>query len=278
MTETYYAKGITAQNLRAFLELWSLLAADIEDAKKTINECSDRLFKKGDDQFSWCHLYEIPAKNLVSTMFNDLMCFVPQDQLSSWYMQMANCPGNLGELPNIYGKVSRHFNERPNPTNEDLEVLRPSLPTLSASFIAMEYSLYCVLYYGCFLNDLIARVRADDDEALFDAIRVDPMVVGCRPIIERISKARRLQDKDFLNELKKTQSGVSEKRKQINFQKMRLVLKVLADAGATRLSDRQLHELFIEELKLYTANSKGGGVEKALRKFTDTYMKKNATT
>lgn len=193
-------------------------------------------------------------------------------------MQMANCPGNLGELPNIYGKISRHFNERPNPTNEDLEVLRPSLPTLSASFIAMEYTLYCILYYGCFLNELIARVRADDDEALFDAIRVDPMAAGCRPIIERISKARRLQDEDFLSELKKTQSGVSEKRKQINFQKMRLILKVLADAGATRLSDRQLHKLFIEELKLYTANSKGGGVEKSLRKFADTYMKQNATT
>lgn len=47
MTETHYAKGITAQNLRAFLELWPLLVADIEDAKKTINECSDRLFAKG---------------------------------------------------------------------------------------------------------------------------------------------------------------------------------------------------------------------------------------
>lgn len=277
MNETYYAEGITAKNLRAFLELWVSLEVDIEDALKTINECNDRLFEKGSDQFGWYHLYELSAKDLVSTMFNNLMCFVPQDQLSSRYMQMANCPGSIGELPTIYGEVNEHFKERPNPTNEDLEVLRPSLPVLSATFIAIKYSLYCVLYYGCFLNDLIARAGVDD-EALFDAIRVDPMVIGCRPIIERISKARRLQDEDFLNELKRTQSGVSEKRKQINFQKMRLVLKVLIDAGATRLSNEQLYELFVKELNLYTANSAGGGVEKALRKFADSYMKKNATT
>lgn len=278
MNESYYAEGITAQNLRAFLELWSSLVIDIEDAMKTINECSNKLFEKGSDQFSWYHLYELPAKDLVSKMFNDLVCFVPQDQLLRWHMQMANCPGNIGELPKIYNEVNEHFEARADPTDEDIEVLRPLLPALSSTFIAMKYSLYCVLYYGCFLNDLIARVRTEDDEALFNAIRVDPIVVGCRPIIERISKARRLQDEDFLNELKKTQSGVSEKRKQINFQKMRLIFKVLIDAGAIRLSDKLLHELFVEELKLYAANSSGGGVEKSLRKFADTYMKKNTTT
>ena len=59
---------------------------------------------------------------------------------------------------------------------------------------------------------------------------------------------------------------------------MRLVFEVLYEAGALRLTDKQLYQLFVEELKLYTANSKGGGSDKALRKFADTYMKKNATT
>lgn len=53
---------------------------------------------------------------------------------------------------------------------------------------------------------------------------------------------------------------------------------MLYEAGTTRLSDEQLYQLLVEELKPYTANTKGGGVEKSLRKFTDTYMKQNATT
>ena len=59
---------------------------------------------------------------------------------------------------------------------------------------------------------------------------------------------------------------------------MRLVFEVLYEADALRLTDKQLYQLFVEELKLYTANSKGGGSEKALCKFADTYMKQNATT
>jgi len=56
------------------------------------------------------------------------------------------------------------------------------------------------------------------------------------------------------------------------------VFEVLHEAGATRLSVSQLHQLFVEELKLYSSNAKGGGNVKALRKFADTYMKKSATT
>lgn len=59
---------------------------------------------------------------------------------------------------------------------------------------------------------------------------------------------------------------------------MRLIFRILSEAGATRLSNDQLYQLFVEELKLYTANSAGGGVEKSLRKFADTYMKQYATT
>jgi hypothetical protein len=44
------------------------------------------------------------------------------------------------------------------------------------------------------------------------------------------------------------------------------------------LSDDQLHQLFVKELKLYSGNEKGGGNAKALRKFADTYMKKASTT
>ncbi len=278
MTETYYANGITAQNLRAFLQLWSTILYDIEEAIEIMNIYGDRLFGTGDDQFSWCHLYELPARGLIGKLFSEATHVVPESILSRWYTQLANCPGNIGELPNLYVEVNTHFGLSPDPDMEQIEALRPHLSGMGASLIAMRYSFYSILYYGCYLNELIARARAGDDQAIFSAIRVDPTAVGCPSVIDRISKARRLQDRGFLDELRKTESGVTNKRKQINFQMMRLVFKVLMEAGAVRLSDEQLHELFVEGLKLYTDNKKGGGAEKALRKHADTYLKQNAIT
>lgn len=278
MNEAFYAKGITAKNLRAFLELWPLVAIGIEDTKETINDCNDRLFDKEDEEFSWCHLYELPTKDLTVLLCTGLLQFISLEQILGWFKQMADCPGSIGALPDIWNQVHEHFDARPNPTKDDLESLRPFLPEISAAFIAVQYSLWCVLYHGCFLNELIERARKGDNKALIDAIKIDTSIIGCPTVVGKISKATRLQDVKFFAKLKSAINGKKEKLKQDNFQKMRLVFEVLYEAGALRLTDKQLYQLFVEELKLYTANSKGGGSDKALRKFADTYMKKNATT
>ena len=138
----------------------------------------------------------------------------------------------------------------------------------------------CVLYHGCFLNELIARVLIGkgSDKDLFDAIRIDPTVIGCKTAIERISKAVLLKDEDFLKKLKAAINGKVTKREQQNYQKMRLVFEILYEANSDKLDDQQLYDLFVKSLKLYSWNESQGGNAKALRKFADTYMKKQATT
>ena len=278
MNEIHYAKGITAKNLRAFLELWPLVTIGIEDTKKTINDFGDQLIDKRDDELTWCRFYEIPTKDLMVLLCTKLLPFVSPEQILCWFKQMADCPGNIGALPDIYSQIQTHFDSKPDPTEDDLNSLRPSLPEISAVFIAVQYSLWCVLYHGCFLNELIDRARNGDNKALIDAIKIDTSIIGCQTVVGKTSKTTRLQDVKFFAKLKSAINGKKEKLKQDNFQKMRLVFEVLYEAGALRLTDKQLYQLFVEELKLYTANSKGGGSDKALRKFADTYMKKNATT
>lgn len=275
MSKIKFAEGITAENLRAFLELWAQIMPGIEDAMQIIIEGNDLFFDENADSFSWCHLYELPIQQHVIFNFDGLL---QEEQVIDWRNQVAESTGGIADLPKVTEQINDYFNARENPTKEDIDALRPFLPAICAYFYSIQYSLHCILYHGCFLNELIERVRAGDDQALFDAIRVDPTVIGCQSVIDRISKARRMQEYDFLDELRKTQSGVNAKLKQANYQKMRLILKVLSEAGAIRLSNEQLHKLFVEELNLYTANSAGGGVEKSLRKFADTYMKQKATT
>ncbi len=204
---------------------------------------------------------------------------VHEEQLMNWRNQLVQTPGQISALLSIRDQVESYFTSNENPPIEkDLKTLQPMLVATCIFFFYLQYSLYCVLYHGCFMNSLIERARSGDDKALFDAIRIDPTVIGCKSIIGRISKAARLQDTPFFNNLKKAFDGKKAKRQQENFQKMRVIFKVLTDAGALRLTDSQLRELFINELKLYTANSSGGGSEKALRKYADTYMKQNTTT
>ncbi|MDP3608643.1 MAG: hypothetical protein U1D41_16790 [Nitrosomonas sp.] len=275
MSNNFYAKGITAENLRAFLVLWAQLPPGIEEAMQIIIEGNDLFFDEDANSFSWCHLYELPIHQHIDFNFPGLL---PEEQVLEWRKQVAESSGKIAALPNVAEQINNYFNARENPTKEDIKALRPFLSTICVYFYSIQYSLFCILYHGCFLNELIERIRIGDDQALFDAIRVDPTVIGCQSVIERISKARMLKDSDFLKELKKTESGVSAKLKQANYQKMRLILKVLSEAGATRLFNKELSQLFVEEINLYTANSAGGGVEKSLRKFADTYMKQNATT
>lgn len=278
MIEPQYTEGITAQNLRVFLELWPLIEAGIDETKDSINDCSDQFLEQEDGEYSWCYLYELPADELVLILFSTLTGVVKQDQFADWLKQMADTPGNIGALPDLFDQVKEHFKARPDPTKADIEAIRSDLPIVSAAFVAMQYSLFCLLYHGCYLNELIERARNGDTKALFDAVKIDTSVIGCPSVVDKISTATRLQDKRFFAKLKAAINGKKEKLRQANFQKMRLVFKVLHEAGATRLTDTQLHHLFVEELKLYTSNAKGGGVDKALRKFADTYMKQYATT
>ena len=281
MSESTYAPSITSEDLRTFLEFWPSFSAEADEVQQMLIDEKDKFFGKDNEFFAWCHLYEFPIKQHISLanagIVEGYAKFLNEEHLAGWYKQIVDTPGQIAALPDIYRQVDHHF-DAIEPNKEDVQGI---LPTLAATFglgMSMYHTLRCVLFHGCFLNELIERVRTDDDKALFDAVRIDSTVVGCMSVSNRISKAALLKDNRFFAKLKAAINGKLAKREQANFQKMRLVFEVLHEAGASRLSDAQLHELFVEELKFYSGNAQGGGNAKALRKFADTYMKKNTTT
>lgn len=278
MNAPHYAKGITAESLRIFLDFWPLVATQVEEAQQKLIEDKDKLL--GDDaaKFSWCHLYELPIQQHLAITLSGLL---QDERIQVWLKQITASSNQIAVLPEIAEQVNAYFDEMEAPSKVEVEELRPILAGFLGVSWSMFNSLRCVLYHGCFLNDLIERVRDDGDKSLkslLDAVRIDPTVIGCKPVIERISKATLLRENRFFARLKAAINGKMGKREQANFQKMRLVFEVLHEAGATNLSDDQLHQLFVKELKLYSGNEKGGGNAKALRKFADTYMKKTSTT
>lgn len=283
MDTAHYASSISAEDLRLFLKFWPTFSVEADKAQQQLIEDKDRLLSKDVDLLAWCYLYELPIRQHIAlanaAIIQGYDGFLNFEQVADWYRQLVDTPGQVGALPSITCHIDHHFDSL-KPSKEDMERLLPGIAGIFSLGLSMYNSLRCVLYHGCFLNELIERVRADHDnnKALFDAIRIDSTVLGCPSVVERISKATLLQDNRFFAKLKAAINGKLAKREQANYQKMRLVLEVLHEAGAMRLNDEQLHQLFVEELKLYSGNTKGGGCAKALRKFADTYMKKNATT
>ena len=281
MSESTYTPSITSEDLRTFLEFWPSFSAETDEVQQMLIDEKDKFFGKETEFFAWCHLYEFPIKQHISLanagIVEGYAKFLKEEHLTGWYKQIVDTPGQIAALPDIYRQVDHHF-DAIELNKEDVQGI---LPTLAATFglgISMYHTVRCVLFHGCFLNELIERVRTDDDKALFDAVRIDSTVVGCMSVSNRISKAALLKDNRFFAKLKAAINGKLAKREQANFQKMRLVFEVLHEAGASRLNDTQLQQLFVEELNLYSSNAKGGGNAKALRKFADTYMKKNTTT
>ncbi|CAH1905831.1 conserved hypothetical protein [Candidatus Nitrotoga sp. HW29] len=282
MSTTTFANGTTAEDLRVLLNFWPTFMADADEAQQGLIKDQSKLLGANTVPFAWCHYYELPIKEHssqamlgFSQAFKDVLD--PQ-QIVNWLSQITASPSQVSAIPKVVNLARQHFDAMEAPSEELVAKFLPILAETLGNSWSMHNTLRCVLYHGCFLNDLVERVRAGDDKSLFDAVRIDATALGCWPIVERISKAALLMDEKFFDSLKNAINGPMAKREQANFQKMRLVLEVLHEAGATRLSDAQLHELFVEELKLYAGNAKGGGNAKALRKFADTYMRKNTTT
>jgi len=272
--QTQYGKT-TAGDIRIFLEHWPKVKTGFEETWQSLSEEKELLFSQDSIGFSWCHLYELPIKQHV---FLPLTGFLQDEKFLKIFQSFSLSKDQIGFIPEVLSQVDSYFEEVDLPSKDEAIKLMPIIAAYFGASLSVFHSLRCVLYHGCFLNELIERVRTGDDKALFAAIRLDPTVVGCKSVIERISKAALLQDKRFFAKLKVALNGNIAKREQANYQKMRLVLEILHEANSEKLNDDQLYELFVKTLKLYSWNEREGGNAKSLRKFVDTYMKRTSTT
>lgn len=144
--------------------------------------------------------------------------------------------------------------------------------------VVLSRNIKSLMVYGLYINDLVKIARegklAKRDQALLNAIRIDPAVIGCKTSVERISRAVLMQDAEFMSGLCRALEGKLGTREQANYKKMRLVLQALLDVDALQLSDQQLVELFIKQLNLY---SDVASAEHNLSEFARNFKKKKST-
>src|ERR1039457_42559 len=105
MEETSYAKGITAEHLRIFLEFWPRFAAEFAEAQQLLIDDEELFFGKGAASFSWCHLYELP---IMLHIAYPLSGFVKDEKFANIFKQLTASPNQIAVLPEFINQVNAY--------------------------------------------------------------------------------------------------------------------------------------------------------------------------
>jgi hypothetical protein len=250
---------LTAENLKELLAVLPLIE-QINGLMGQLLLQEESISTKDIPVLPWSELYEKPFNFHLASVLKDLGLsddvkrFAAKDNATQTFMNEAFTEDNAM-----------------TPKGEPLEKI--------SSIMSLCFSSQSLMTYGLYVNDLIATARESDynkgKTPLFNAIRIDPSVVGCPTAIRYISKATVLNDQDFFKKLKNAISGKLGKREAKNYQQMRFILQVLSETGAGNLSDEDLKELFVSQLNIYSDSQHSA--QKNINEFTRNFIKQKST-
>jgi hypothetical protein len=141
---------------------------------------------------------------------------------------------------------------------------------LLGALYALLGTLECLMLYGHYLNELVAiAYEQDNDEALFNAIRVDPVVITSETAAHRISRAVVQADKDFFEGLQNALKGKTGKQARY-LKKFKLLMQIFLETGLLNRPNAEIRSLVVE-LDTYVDNP---GAEKNLNELIRKFRKK----
>lgn len=186
-------------------EIQSILKSDFfENIKKPGKY--DELFPT---ELSWSEYYEIPFKKLVVY---------------------------------LHEKAEYVYSKYPKPIKNE-ECLTLTAELFNLQFAAL-FSFDCLLLYGEYLNDFVAKAQHGDDAALLKGIRIDPLLLTGPTATKRLARAVITDDTPFLSELRLAMSGKTGK--QANYlKKCRFILQVLHENNSLNHLTAEIADVLI---------------------------------
>lgn len=265
---------LSSEDIRLLLTLLPVLERERDEALTLVREKQTKIFHKDHQKTYWSDSYEMPFTQHLAQL-----------AVALGIEDSVRAVGTAARPIQVAVESLHEFEkelEATEFTQEDDAQILQSMPVLLSWLNSISNSFRCLLVFGCYLNELIARVREGDDQALLDAVRIDQTVLGCPSVMSRMSRAIILDEQKFLEKVRKAMLGKFTIREQKNYQQMRLVLQVLLEAGAPKLTPEDLHELFVGELNLVrgdgSSKSDKGNVANALRQFAYQFIKQKAVS
>lgn len=131
-----------------------------------------------------------------------------------------------------------------------------------ALFTVLQRNILSIMLFHRTLDALVDEAREGNDDSFFNAVRIDRSIMTCPAFALRIAKAEIKNDKKFFIRLRSSLKGPSKKHWE-SYKDLRYAFYILRESGFNQLSDAQLEELLVRQLKLYPDTP---GARKNLRK------------
>jgi hypothetical protein len=177
------ASALPVDELRLVLALWPLLTRRIDALAMASRPGRRKRPAPVPDQLRWSGLYELPlARHLAAAA----VAFDMDRELIGAARQ-AIPVASLAELTAVYVKQDPHDAG----STASTATAKAGEAWMQAGYLrSIRESLRALLVYGRSINDLVAAARdGGDDRALFDAIRVDPVVLNGTTGATRLARA-----------------------------------------------------------------------------------------
>jgi hypothetical protein len=257
---------LSPNDLHLFLELSGALLSGADEAKAILFDKKELIFAPDCEKPVWCHLYELP---IFEHAARGAVLLGERDAIR----RLASSGNQITEACSLVNELNVEIDAW-EPTPEDKEEFRKNLASIYALSFSLTSSFRSLMIFGLYLNDLVAIIRQggpESEKALLSAVKIDPTVVGCQSVLVYISRRTLLGDSKFLGKLGTAMNGKLSRSEKNDFEKVRIVLQVLHETGAKRLSASDLYQLFVDELAIVEgdelSNSDVGNVENNLRQF-----------
>lgn len=262
---------ITPDDLILLIDLFPKFEEAFEELRNKFRIDADKAIVPEAIKPSWYELYEMPYiehfahVTVLTGQLDDVKALVKSEKPSHAAVLKA-----VHELETI--------DDADGPFSEEDRLL---VPIVFGWGLSLYLTLKSLLVFGQYLNDLVALADRSDkigDKALFNAVKIDPTVIACTNVINRISLAVMQNDKSFFKGLKNAVSGKLTQRENRLYQMQRLVLQVLIEVKAPKLNQEELYELFVNQLKIATRDNDSdvGDVANNLRQFAYQFMKQKS--
>ena len=235
---------------------FSRLVSDLPEVRRQMHELPSLLKSKKErlneifstGEVSWGSIYEFSFLEQMSLLFvliglqEPLAALANSDDPQEAALSWTNDNGPLDQWYDAHeGEIEKKY--------------------LIWLVIVLQRNILAIMLHHKSMGALVDLVRRGDDQALFDAVRIDRSVILAAPCADRLSRAEMLNDKDFLRHLRSAFKGPSKKH-MVAIQDLRYSIVALRECGFDRFSDADLERLFINT-RLYPNHA---GALKNLRK------------
>lgn len=120
-----------------------------------------------------------------------------------------------------------------------------------ALVFSLQRTILSILLYQRSLSALVQEVREKGNlDCLFDAVRVDRAAMSCPSIARHIARAELRGDKRFFARLRNALKGPMRKHWE-GLSDLRYSLVILRELGFDKLTDDELEQLLVHDLKVY---------------------------